>query len=53
MCGIRMREVDGLLSWNYPYDMDKQQIPDSFLVCSISVINNLNTSVFKQGVGYF
>lgn len=49
MCGIRTREVGGLLSKNYLYGRDKQQVPDSFLVCSISVINNLNQSVFKLG----
>lgn len=53
MCGIRMREVVQELSKNYPYGMDKQQVPDSFVICSTSVINNLNTSVFKQGVGFF
>lgn len=48
-----MREVDGLLSKNYLHVMDKQQVPDSFLICLVSVINNLNPSVFKQGVGFF
>lgn len=53
MCGIRIREVDGLLSMNYPYVMDKQQVPNSFFVCSLCATNNLNTSVFKQGDGFF
>lgn len=48
-----MREVDGHLSKNYPFVMDKQQVPNSFLICPVSVINNLNTSVFKQGEGFF
>lgn len=53
MCGIRMKEVGGLLSKNYPYVMDKQQVPDSSFICSISAINNFNTSVFKGVVGFF
>jgi len=49
MYGIRTREGGGLLSKNYLYSRDKQQVPDSFSVCSISIINNLNPSVFKLG----
>lgn len=48
-----MREVGGLLSKNYLYGMDKQQVPDCFSICSISVINNLNQSFFKLGVRHF
>lgn len=53
MCGIKMREAGGLLSKNYLYGMDKQQVPDSFSVCSIPDINNLNQPIFKLGVRYF
>lgn len=50
MCGIRTRETGGLLGKNYLYGRDKQQVPDPFFFFSpISVINNLNQSVFNLG----
>lgn len=49
MRGMRTREAGGLLSKNYQSGVDKQQVPDSFSACSISVSNTSGQLVFKLG----